>query len=74
MRDLLKRMREEYEMTVMVSSHILGEMEPWRDTVGIIHRGRMREEISLHELEGRGTSYLHLTVDDPGRPVSCSVT
>ena len=37
------------------------------DTVGIIHRGRMREEISLHELEGRGTSYLHLTVDDPGR-------
>ena len=66
-RDLLKRMREEYEMTVMVSSHILGEMEAMADTVGIIHRGRMREEISLHELEGRGTSYLHLTVDDPGR-------
>lgn len=67
MRDLLKRMREEYEMTVMVSSHILGEMEAMADTVGIIHRGRMREEISLRELEGRGTSYLHLTVDDPGR-------
>ena len=66
-RDLLKRMREEYEMTVMVSSHILGEMEAMADTVGIIHRGRMREEISLRELEGRGTSYLHLTVDDPGR-------
>ena len=65
--DLLKRMREEYEMTVMVSSHILGEMEAMADTVGIIHRGRMREEISLRELEGRGTSYLHLTVDDPGR-------
>ena len=66
-RDLLKRMREEYEMTVMVSSHILGEMEAMADTVGIIHRGRMREEISLRVLEGRGTSYLHLTVDDPGR-------
>ena len=39
-RDLLKRMREEYEMTVMVSSHILGEMEAMADTVGIIHRGR----------------------------------
>ena len=64
---VLKRMREEYEMTVMVSSHILGEMEAMADTVGIIHRGRMREEISLRELEGRGTSYLHLTVDDPGR-------
>ena len=35
-RDLLKRMREEYEMTVMVSSHILGEMEAMADTVGII--------------------------------------
>lgn len=66
-RDLLKRMREEYEMTVMgLQPH------PRRDGGHGGHRGdhppgRMREEISLRELEGRGTSYLHLTVDDPGR-------
>ena len=59
-RELTKNLSE-------LRSHILGEMEAMADTVGIIHRGRMREEISLRELEGRGTSYLHLTVDDPGR-------
>lgn len=63
-RDLLKRMREEYEMTVMVSSHILGEMEAMADTVGIIHRGGCgRRSLSVSWRKGH-----LLSPSDRGRP------
>lgn len=42
----------EHEMTVLVSSHNLRELEDVCDHVGIMHQGRVRIERSLSELQG----------------------
>ena len=41
-RNLLKSLCLEYGITIMVSSHILSEIESIAGTVGIIHHGRMK--------------------------------
>lgn len=42
----------EHEMTVLVSSHNLRELEDVCDHVGIMHQGRVRVERSLSDLQG----------------------
>lgn len=44
-RDLLKTLCSEYGITVMISSHILSEVESIADTVAIIHHGKMMKEM-----------------------------
>lgn len=39
MRDLIRRLREEHGLTVMLSSHLLSEVEQLCDRVAILHRG-----------------------------------
>ena len=52
MRNLIRYFSRELGKTVVVSSHILSEIEQLADTVGIIHHGRMRYEGNLHDLSG----------------------
>lgn len=66
-RDLLKMLCTEYGITVMISTHILSEIESIADTVGIIHRGAMRKEISMRAIEETSVAYIDLTVADPRR-------
>ncbi len=51
----------------MVSSHILSEIESIADTVGIIHHGRMKEEISMETVEEMNLAYIELSVTDTKR-------
>lgn len=66
-RNLLRRLCNEYGITVMISSHILSEIESIADTVGIIHHGRMRKEISMQEIRERNLSYVELAVTEEKR-------
>lgn len=68
-RDLLKTLCTEYGITIMVSSHILSEIESIADTVGIIHHGRMRKEISMRDIEESNLNYIEVTVLDEKRAV-----
>ena len=63
-RELLKKLCTEYGITVMISSHILSEIESIPDTVGIIHHGQMMKEIGMKELEAVNQNYIELDVDD----------
>lgn len=63
-RDLMKTLSTEYGITVMISSHILSEIESIADTVGVIHHGRMKKEISMKELEQMSLAYVELSVQD----------
>lgn len=63
-RNLLKSLCREYGITIMVSSHILSEIESIADTVGIIHHGRMMEEISVETVEEMNLAYIELGVTD----------
>ena len=50
-RDLIKKLNKEHNTTVIVSSHILNEVERMASHVGIIHKGRMLFQGSLSELQ-----------------------
>lgn len=61
-RDLLKTLCTEYGITIMISSHILSEIESIADTVGVINRGVIIKEISMKEIEQMSLSYIELSV------------
>ncbi|HVR44507.1 MAG TPA: ABC transporter ATP-binding protein [Thermoanaerobaculia bacterium] len=52
-RNLLTTLAHERGVTVFMSSHILGEVARIADRIGIIHRGRLLEELDVAELERR---------------------
>jgi ABC-2 type transport system ATP-binding protein len=41
MRGMIRRLRDEFGITVMLSSHLLGEVEQLCDRVAILHQGKM---------------------------------
>lgn len=63
-RSLLKTLCAEYGITIMVSSHILSEIESVADTIGVIAHGEMKQEIGMKEIERMNLAYLELTVPD----------
>lgn len=66
-RELLKRLCTEYGITIMVSTHILSEIEGIADTIGVIHHGRMQKEISMEEIREMSFSYIEISVENPKR-------
>ncbi|MCI8909066.1 MAG: ATP-binding cassette domain-containing protein [Oscillibacter sp.] len=67
MRELLLRLNRERGLTILVSSHILGELSKIATRYGIIQEGRMVEQITAAGLEQNCADYLHLKADQPQR-------
>ena len=65
MREFLLRLNRERGLTILISSHILGELSKIATRYGIIRRGKMVEQITAEELEQKCADYLHLRVDQP---------
>ena len=65
MRQLLLRLNRERGLTILVSSHILGELSKISTRYGILCQGRMAEQITAAELEQKCTDYLHLRTGQP---------
>lgn len=63
-RDLFKMLCIEYGMTLMISSHLLPEIESIADTVGVINHGKIMKEISIKEIAETNTIYIELVVED----------
>lgn len=63
-RDLFKMLSKEYGITLLVSSHMLGEMEQMADTIGVINHGKLIQEVSLEEVKEKNTDYIEITVRD----------
>lgn len=63
-RDLFRMLCTEYGMTLMISSHLLPEIESIADTVGVIHHGKMMKEISMKEIAETNTAYIELAVEN----------
>ncbi len=51
MRELFLRLKNEEGMTLLVSSHILNEIEHIADTIGIIVRGRVVKKVTLSAIK-----------------------
>jgi ABC-2 type transport system ATP-binding protein len=50
-REYLLKLRREMGVTIFMSSHILAEVARLADRIGIIHQGRLLQELSVDELE-----------------------
>ena len=50
-RELIKRLNVEFGVTILVSSHILAEIEKMASHVGIIHKGKFLFQGTLQELQ-----------------------
>ncbi len=55
-RELIKGLPATHNMTVIVSSHLLSEVEQMADMVGIIHHGEMLFQGNMNELATQGSS------------------
>ncbi|MGH0589403.1 ABC transporter ATP-binding protein [Bacillus mycoides] len=64
LRELFKMLCKEYGITLLVSSHILAEMEQMSDTIGIIQNGKLIKEVSMKSINGEQTEYIEVTVQD----------
>lgn len=62
-RKLIRRLRDEFKLTVMLSSHLLTEIEQLCNRVGIIHEGRLLYEGGPEALVAP-TSLYKVRVDD----------
>lgn len=67
MRELLKMLCTEYGITIILSSHILSEVESIADTIGIISHGQMKAELPMQEIEEMSAPYIELVVENTKR-------
>src|SRR5690625_2405699 len=64
LRELIRKLNREKGLTVLISSHILGELYQLATTYGIIHEGKLLEELTLKELDEKCRQHLKIKVDD----------
>ena len=64
MREILLDITHKYGCTVLISSHLLGELEKIATHYGIIRRGKMIMEMSAEEMDSRAQVFTSLKVAD----------
>ncbi len=64
MREILVDITKNYGCTVLISSHILGELEKIATHYGILRQGKMIKEIAAAEMDGRSQVYVSLKTRD----------
>ena len=63
-RTLLKRLTHEFGITILISSHILSEIENIADVIGFMDEGVLIEEISKEDLFKRLDKFVEFEVSD----------
>ncbi|MDO5094911.1 MAG: ATP-binding cassette domain-containing protein [Peptostreptococcaceae bacterium] len=63
-RSLLKKMNQEYGISIMISSHILNEIEQMADTIGVIKEGHLIEEVAMEKIKESAEEFLEIKVND----------
>ncbi|MBY6891978.1 ABC transporter ATP-binding protein [Clostridium botulinum] len=70
MRETLLDLNKKKEITILVSSHILGEIQQLATKIGIIHNGKLLEEIDYKSFEKKNRHYINLRVGNDKRAVT----
>jgi ABC-type multidrug transport system ATPase subunit len=66
-RELLRSLASEQGVTVFVSSHILTEIAHLVDRIGIMHEGRLLEELDRDQLRAKERLYVEIGVSEAAR-------
>ena len=70
MREILVDITKNYSATVLISSHILGELEKIATHYGIIRGGKMIQEITAEEMESRCRNFVGLSCKEKSKAIS----
>lgn len=70
MRSLFQVLSKEYGTTLLISSHILAEIEQIADTIGVISNGRLIEQVSMESIRGQNTEYIELVTTNRNKAVT----
>jgi ABC-2 type transport system ATP-binding protein len=73
MRDLIRRLPDEFGVTVFLSSHLLSEVEQIASHIGIIHESKLLFQGTLAELQQRQQTELTIGVTKPDAAADCLV-
>ena len=63
-RKLLKNLSEVYGTTILISSHILSEIEAIADVIGVMDGGLLIEEVSMNQLHEKLNKHVKFEVSD----------
>ncbi|MNH80857.1 putative ABC transporter ATP-binding protein YxlF [compost metagenome] len=63
-RHLLLDLAKRRDITILVSSHILSEIEQLATRIGIIHQGQLLEQMDMEQLRQKNQHYLEVTVSN----------
>ena len=69
MREILNSLSKERGITIIISSHILDELSKIADSYGIIHQGRLVDEMTSQQLEERCGEFVVLRTNDNQKAV-----
>lgn len=64
LRELFHSLNREYGMTILISSHILQEIEQLADTIGVINQGELIEEVSMEFVRGLLSEYVEIVTTE----------
>jgi ABC-2 type transport system ATP-binding protein len=63
MRELMQRLNKQYGITILISSHLLSEIEKLVTHLGVINKGRLVFQGTIRELNDRQTKSSRVTFD-----------
>lgn len=66
-REIIERLAVERQVTVFVCDQDLGFAEKIATRIGVLHRGKLVQDLSSAEVHERSRDYLEIVVSDPGR-------
>lgn len=69
-RELILKLNREAGITVLISSHILGELAKISTSYGVISNGALIEQFTAEELKNRVRDCLKITVNNPEKAIS----
>jgi len=64
MRQLFRRLRDDWGIALLISSHLLGEIEQVADTIGVIDGGRLLREVSMASVHASTTEYVEIVTSN----------
>lgn len=67
LRELLKKLARENHVTILISSHILSELNQLATCYGFLHHGRLLKQITAKELNEECRRHIKLKTDDTKR-------
>ena len=68
-RELLKKINKEKQVTILISSHILGELSELATNYGIINDGKLIEEFSSKQLKEKCRQYIEINTNNANKAI-----